>query len=190
MTSVAPRPREPPSGWPPCRWSRWCRARSSAAGRPRAPFWPGRQARRILHRPRHHRVRLRRVAGSHAERTGEGPPVVGRAARSRRRPRFPGGESLAGHAGAGGRGHPPSRCARSRHEHGRRRGLGRREPRRHHQVDPRRRARHAPRPVPADRGRSGIRLDHPLQRDRPDVLATNTDSGDLGWLGRSPVETD
>ena len=26
--------------------------------------------------------------------------------------------------------------------------------------------------------------------DRPDVLATNTDSGDLGWLGRSPVETD
>ena len=59
-----------------------------------------------------------------------------------------------------------------------RRGLGRGEPRRRDQGDPGRRARHAPRPVPADRRRPRVAVGGPLHAAAPvRGLALNTAGG-------------
>ena len=62
-------------------------------------------------------------------------------------------------------------------------------PRRRDQGDPGRRARHAPRLVPADHGRPGEPLGGALHAElRPFVLTMNTSSGSLAHLGHARAE--
>ena len=132
-------------------------------------------------RARHHRVRLRRVAGPRRSRTwprsrsgDRADPAVGGGVPRRR--------VDAGDAGPRGRRRtPPRRRGRGRARPGRR--LGRGQPRRHHQVG------RWPTPSACTSTCSSASTStRPRSRScatpptRPYVLATNTHAGDLSWL--------
>ena len=121
--------------------------------------------RRSAWRPGIARVRLRPVAGSAAAGARAGAAVVG-GADPAVRGRVPGRRVDGGHAGPVGRGDPPARRGAGGRAR-RRRGVGGGHARRHHQVRPRGRPRHAPRPVPAHHRQPRLGLDRPVRHAPP-----------------------
>ena len=177
------------SGSPSCRWSRSSPARSSGAGRPRGPSL-GRQAAVAAgdrDRARHHRVRLRRVAGPAAQGPGQGAaledradPAVGGDLPGRRVDGDDAGpRRWPPYAGATRSSRPSTAPARSGWRSATATSSSRCWP---------------TRSACTSTSSSGIHVDPAsvsivrYTATRPYVLATNTHAGDLSWLAPPPAE--